>query len=250
MRRRTTSRAAATSAPPDRLESVLDAIYAAYGTGWDEIDGTDPERTSVSTDALHLAEALIALLPEDAEAIGLLALMLFCEARVRARRDDAGSYVTLADQDITQWDHTQIESAESLLRRAARRGRLGPYQLEAAIQSAHCQKKLGIAVPPEALLALYDGLVTLRPRLGALVSRACALATLHGPAAALATLDELPPGLVDDYQPYWAARAHLLAGNGDTIAAASAYDRASALAASASVKEHLQRKRAEVGHSR
>ena len=111
-------------------------------------------------------------------------------------------------------------------------------------------KKLGIAVPPEALLALYDGLVTLRPRLGALVSRACALATLQGPAAALATLDEIPPGLVDDYQPYWAARAHLLAGNGDTIAAASAYDRASALAASASVKEHLRRKRAEVGHSR
>jgi RNA polymerase sigma-70 factor (ECF subfamily) len=116
---------------------------------------------------------------------------------------------------------------------------LGAYQMEAAIQSAHCARRLGAPVPPEAVLALYDGLVALRPSTGAQVSRACALARAAGPAAGLQALDAMAANEVASYQPYWAARAHLLGASGEHEAARQAYARAAGLSTSGAVRAYL-----------
>jgi RNA polymerase sigma-70 factor (ECF subfamily) len=224
---------------PGRLQDVLDAVYAAYGTGWDDVEGTDPKRHELTAEAMQLGEALALLLPGEPEPLGLAALMLFCEARAPARRDAQGGYVPLREQDTTLWDMDRLQQAETLLRRAFALGNVGSYQLEAAIQSAHCQARLGVPVPPEALLALYDGLVALRPSTGAWVSRACALEPVQGAQAALAALDELAADLVDRYQPYWAARAHLLARGGRQDEAQAAFERAIGLAESDAVRRWL-----------
>jgi RNA polymerase sigma-70 factor (ECF subfamily) len=224
---------------PARLQAVLDAVYAAYGTGWDDIDGTDHKRHGLTAEALQLGEALALLLPGEPEPLGLAALMLFCEARAPARRDGQGRYVPLREQDTTRWNAELLRAAETLLARAAGFGKMGGYQFEAAIQSAHCQARLGVPVPAEALLALYDSLVAERPSTGAWVSRACALEPVHGSAAALAALDELPDDLVATYQPYWAARAHLLTVAGRGADARAAYQRAVGLAESEAVRDWL-----------
>ncbi len=224
---------------PDRMQDVLDAIYAAYGTGWDAIDGVDQKVAGLALEALQLADAMVALMPDEPEPLGLAALLLFCEARAPARRDDAGDYVALSEQDVSRWQRPLIERAEKLLVQAARAERPGPYQLEAAIQSAHCQVMRGATVPPQALFMLYEGLVSLRPSLGALVSRACVLEQVAGAEEALAALDELPAERTASYQPYWAARAHLLHSAGRREDASQALDRAIALAHSPAVKRFL-----------
>ena len=230
----------------ERLQDVLDAIYAAYGAGWDDIDATDAKKAGLTAEARQLAEAAAALLPGEAEPLGLLALLLFCEARTAARRDASGRYVALSEQNVALWDRELIDAAEALLARASSHGSIGPYQLEAAIQSAHCQKRLGGAVPDEALLALYDGLIALRPSVGAAVSRACVVETMRGAEVALEALARLPDDLVRSYQPYWAVRAHLLQRSGKVGDALPAFDMAIALAESPAVKRYLTEKRAGI----
>ncbi len=225
-----------------RLADVLDGIYAAYGTGWNDVEGADSRIAGLTGEAIQLGEATVSLLPDEAEPLGLLALMLACEARAGARRDRQGRYVALSDQDTRVWDRSRIERAEALLRRGAALARLGPYQLEAAIQSAHCQRALGKAVAPTALLALYDGLIALKPSTGALVSRACAFAAVEGPAAALSQLDRLPVSTTRNYQAYWAARAHLALAAGNGEEAASAFERAMALTDNPAVKAYLKQR--------
>jgi RNA polymerase sigma-70 factor (ECF subfamily) len=229
-----------------RLQDVLDGIYGAYGAGWDDIDGVDAKIAGLTGEARQLAEAVVALLPDEPEPLGLLALLVFCDARTAARRDAADRYVPLSEQDATLWDRTAIDAAEALLARAAARARLGPYQLEATIQSAHCQRRLGADVPSAALLSLYDGLMALRPSIGAVVSRACVLAEVSGVEAALGALAGLSEDRVAGYQPYWAVRAHLLERAGRTAEALPAYDMAIALAQSAPVKRYLLEKRARL----
>ena len=165
--------------------------------------------------------------------------MLFCESRATARRGDAGDYVPLDDQDIARWDHDLREQAEQALRTAAALDRPGAYQLEAAIQSAHCARRLGAEVPPQALLALYDGLLALRPGLGAQVSRACALANAAGPTEGLRALDAFTPAQIANYQPYWAARAHLLGETGHVAEARKAFARAAGLSTSPAIRAYL-----------
>ncbi len=126
----------------ERLVAVLDAIYAAFGTGWEGV-GADPRHGGLTSEAIYLARLLTELLPEEPEAKGLLALMLYCESRRRARRDERGGYVPLRDQNATHWDGRMLEEAEAQLRAAGALGRAGPFQLEAAIQSAHCQRAFG-----------------------------------------------------------------------------------------------------------
>ena len=145
-----------------------------------------------------------------------------------------------------RWDREALEDAEELLARASAQRRLGPYQLEAAIQSAHCQRRLGANVPGEALLALYDGLVALRPNAGALVSRACAVEAVLGAKAALTALAELPQEWIRNYQPYWAVRAHLLQSERRSEEASTAYDMAIALAQSPAIKKYLLEKRSRL----
>lgn len=224
---------------PQRLQDVMDGIYVAYGTGWDDVEGADAMRRGLTGEAIELARILCALMPHEPEPRGLLALMLFCEARAHARRDDAGAYVPFAQQDATRWQRPLMDEAEALLQTAARHAAPGPYQLEAAIQSAHTQRHLGAGVPAQALVQLYDGLVALRPGLGAWVSRACAVAQSQGCLAGLQALDALPQAEAASYQPYWAARAHLLYMSGDTAAARQARERAMGLSGNAAVRAWL-----------
>ncbi|SFM52825.1 RNA polymerase sigma factor [Variovorax sp. OV329] len=225
---------------PQRLQDVLDGIYAAYGTGWDDVDGADASHRGLTLEAIELGRILCALMPGEPEPRGLLALMLFCESRAQARRDAQGAYVPLDAQDPAHWNDGMRIEAEAQLAQAAAFGALGAYQLEAAIQSAHTQRRLGMPVPPAALVALYDGLLALRPSIGAQVSRACALATADGPAAGLQALDAIDAAQVASYQPCWAARAHLLGACGRIDEARSAYARAGGLTAQPAVRAYLE----------
>jgi RNA polymerase sigma-70 factor (ECF subfamily) len=224
---------------PQRLQDVLDGIYAAYGTGWDDIDGADSAQRGLTGEAIDLCRILCALMPREPEPLGLLALMLFCESRAAARRSDGGAYVPLDRQDSGRWNLAMHAQAEQALQRAAALGVPGAYQLEAAIQSAHSARHLGAEVPAAAVVALYDGLLALRPSTGARVSRACALARAEGPSAGLRALDALPADEVASYQPFWAARAHLLGASGERERARAAYARAVGLSTSAAVRVHL-----------
>ena len=224
-----------------RLGDVLEAIYAAYGTGWDDVVGTDPAKSGLAEEALTLAALLARLLPDAAEAWGLLALLAFCQSRGRARRDAHGDYVPLDAQDTALWDAPLRALAEAALRKASALAAPGAFQLEAAIQSAHTQRCLGADVPALAILGLYDALVALQPTIGARVSRACALAAAHGPAAGLGALAALAAETVDTYQPYWAALAHLAAAAGDGERARVARERAVGLSSDPAVRRFLLR---------
>ncbi len=224
---------------PQRLQDVLDGIYAAYGTGWDDVDGADPAQRGLTAEAIELGRILCALMPREPEPRGLLALMLFCESRAAARRSVAGDYVPLDEQDTARWNPALRAQAEEALRSAAAMDAAGAYQIEAAIQSAHCARRLGAEVPPDAMVALYDALLALRPGIGAAVSRACALAADAGPAAGLQALEAFAPQQVANYQPYWAARAHLLGRLGRLAEAREAYARAAGLCTSAAIRAYL-----------
>jgi RNA polymerase sigma-70 factor (ECF subfamily) len=224
---------------PQRLQDVLDGIYAAYGTGWDDVDGADALPRGLTAEAIDLCRILCGLMPNEPEPLGLLALMLFCESRAAARRSETGAYVPLDQQDPLRWDPDLLAEAERCLRLASDMKSLGAYQLEAAIQSAHCERRVGAPVEPEVLVSLYEGLLALRPSIGAQVSRACALANARGPEIGLRALEAIPALEVANYQPFWAARAHLLAAGGARSASRQAYDRAIGLSASAAVRAYL-----------
>jgi RNA polymerase sigma-70 factor (ECF subfamily) len=224
---------------PERLDAVLEAIYAAYGSGWESVSGGDPRRRGLTEEAIWLGRLVVGLLPEAPEARGLLALMLHCEARREARRDAGGRYVPLAEQDVARWSRPLIAEAESLLAAAARARRPGRFQLEAAIQSAHARRAFGAPSPWEDVALLYEGLVRLAPTVGALIGRAAALAEARGAAAGLALLAEIPLEAVRGYQPYWALSAHLLTRLGRTEEARQACTRAVGLSEDPTVRAFL-----------
>jgi predicted RNA polymerase sigma factor len=230
-----------------RLRSVLEAIYAAYGHGWDDVEGGDAKRRGLTEEAIWLARLLVELLPDEPEALGLLALMQYCEARRPARRASDGSYVPLAEQDTERWSRARLDDADEQLARAARFNRPGRFQLEAAIQSAHAERARGRAVSWPAIAVLYEGLVQLAPTLGALVGRAAAVAEARGPAAGLALLDAMLPGAVESYQPYWAARGHFHERLGQGREARAAFDTALSLSDDPAVRSFLER-RAKASH--
>ena len=230
---------------PERLDAVLEAIYAAYSKGWGEIGETGtPE---LATEAIWLGRLVVSLLPEEPEAKGMLALMLYAEARRPARRDAAGAYVPLEAQDIALWDDRQIDLAENLLREANAGGPSGRYQIEAAIQSAHvARRRHGIANWP-AIVALYDHLLLLTGSPVVALNRATALAETAGPDAAIAALEAIAHDKrLAQYQPYWAARGYLLARTGRLAEADAAYERASGLTADPAVRDYLLRQRGRI----
>ena len=232
---------------PGRLAAVLDAIYAAYGTAWDDVGGADARRKGLAGEAIYLARLIVSLMPEEPEARGLMALLLYCEARSAARRTADGAFVPLAEQDAKLWSRDLIIEAENHLTLAARQGVFGRFQTEAAIQSVHVQRPLTGVTNHKALVVLYDLLALREPSIGALVSRAAAHGEAFGPERGLALLDELPAKQVEAYQPYWAARAHLLGAAGDVAEAAKAFDRASALSDDPAVQDFLRAKKAALG---
>jgi RNA polymerase sigma-70 factor (ECF subfamily) len=231
---------------PDRLESVLEAIYAAYGSGWEDVAGADPRRRGLAEEAIWLGRLVAGLLPDEPEARGLLSLMLHCEARRPARRDARGGYVPLSQQDVARWSRPLMEEAERLLAEAARAQKPGRFQLEAAIQSAHAQRATSGHADWEAVALLYEGLIRLAPTIGACVASAAALAEARGADAGLRALDGVSAGAVEAYQPYWALRAHLLGRLGRVGPAREAYARAIELSADAAVRDFLAGRASEV----
>ena len=223
----------------ERTADVLEAIYAAYGTGWDNVAGADEGTRGLTEEAIWLARVLLQLLPQEPEARGLLALMLYCESRRAARRGAAGEYIPLSEQDPAQWSRPLILEAESQLAAAAQHRRFGPYQLEAAIQSAHAQRALTGHMDWQMVALLYAGLIRLTGSLGAEVAHAAALAKAEDAAAGLAALDALPREHIENYQPYWALRAHLLRDGGQHEAARAATQRALGLTEDEAVRRWL-----------
>jgi predicted RNA polymerase sigma factor len=232
---------------PGRLAAVLEAVYAAYAQGWTDPVGGDTERRDLAGEALFLAQLLVELLPEEPEAMGLLALMLYAQARCDARRDAAGDYVPLSAQDPATWNAPMIDAADALLRRANTFNAIGRFQLEAALQSAHVYRCRTHRPNWDEVVQLYDALLAIAASPVVAVNRALALAERDGPQAAL---DALEPHADDprlaDYQPYWAARADLLARAGATAEALGAYDLAIGLERDPAVRRFLQRKRIEL----
>jgi RNA polymerase sigma-70 factor (ECF subfamily) len=229
----------------ERLEAVLEAIYAAFAEGWSDPAGTEARRRNLAEEAIWLGRLVASLLPDEPEALGLLALMLHAEARRNARRSPQGEYVPLTDQDPALWDTPMIEEAEALLLRASAIGVIGRYQLEAAVQSAHVVRRRTGRPDWAAIERLYDALSTLTGSPVVAINRAIAVAETRGAAAGLAALDALAddPRLAE-YQPYWAARAGLLARTGAVDEADRAYQLAIGLESDPAVRGFLQERRA------
>ena len=230
---------------PARLDAVLDAIYAAYGSGWDDVEGSDSRRKGLAQEAVWLARTMLQLLPAEPEARGLLALMLFCEARRPARRGPSGEYVPMSEQDTRLWSAAMIREAERELAAAADANRAGRFQLEAALQSAHVEGVRCGRVDWQAIAVLYEGLARASPTVGALVGRAAARGEAQGPSSGLAALDAIDPDAVKSYQPFWAVRAHLLRSAGHAREALTAFDRAIGLTEDAATRQFLLRRRAQ-----
>jgi RNA polymerase sigma-70 factor, ECF subfamily len=233
-----------------RLDAVLEAIYAAYSEGWSDPGGTDARRRNLADEAIWLGRLVASLLPDEPEALALLALMLYAHSRREARRDDDGEYVPLAEQDPARWDDPLIDEAESLLRRASALPGAGRYQLEAAVQSAHIVRRRSGSADWDAIERLYDVLLSITGSPVVAINHAVAVAETQGPAAGLAALDSLAADRrLAEYQPYWAARAGLLARVGDVKAADAAYERAIGLEPDPAVQRFLSRRRNAVGRS-
>jgi len=230
-----------------RLDAVLQAIYAAFAEGWSDPAGTEARRRNLAEEGIWLGRLLAELLPDEPEALGLLSLMLHAQARREARRDAQGEYAPLAEQDPARWDAALIEEAEALLRRASALPGIGRYQLEAAVQSAHAARRLTGRSDWAAIERIYDVLLAMTGSPVVAINRAVAVAELRGPAAGLLALEAVAedPRLAA-YQPYWAARAGLLARTGEVEAADEAYERAIGLESDPAVRRFLQRQRSEL----
>jgi len=229
----------------ERLAAVLSAIYAVYADAWTDAAGTDPRRRDLAEEAIWLARLVASLLPQEPEALGLLALMLYSHARRAARRDAEGVYVPLTAQDPALWDGRLIQEAEGLLHLAGSHRRIGRYQLEAALQSAHVQGRRSGQADWPAIERLYAALCDLTGSPVAVLNHAVALSRTAGAAAGLARLEALAGHTpLAGYQPYWAARAELLGQCGRSAEAREACERAIALESDEAVRRFLRRRAA------
>ena len=231
---------------PDRLHAVLNAIALIFTEGHTATSGDDLVRVDLTTEAMRLGRVLVELMPDEPEAVGLLALMLLTDARRPARVAPDGSMVRLADQDRSRWDRGLIAEGHALVRACLRRNQPGPFQIQAAIAAVHADAPTADATDWAQIVALYDQLHALRPNAVVAVNRAAAVAEHRGPAAGLAALDTVDRDLVDAYQPYHAARAELLARAGRNAEALDAYDRALELTTNPAERRFLDERRAAV----
>jgi RNA polymerase sigma-70 factor (ECF subfamily) len=229
---------------PARLHAVLATVYLIYTEGHTATTGDDLSRVGLSREAVRLGRVLTELMPDEPEAVGLLALMLLTEARQPARIAPDGTMVRLTDQDRSRWDRSLIAEGHDLVRACLRRNQPGPFQIQAAIAAVHADAATAAATDWSQIVALYDQLHALRPNAVVALNRTIALAELHGPADGLAALEALDPAQLDDYQPYHAARADLLARAGHHDAARAAYERAIDLSANPAERQFLERQRA------
>ena len=223
---------------PERLASVLEAIYGAYTLHWGQVD--DAASGELAAEAMFLAELVAAHLPDEPEALGLVALLWLCEARRPARSE---VFQPLHEQDARRWDRTLIERANAALLQAAAHRSAGPYQLEAAIQAAHVQGHVDGCVPWDGIVRLYERLLEMAPTVGAQIAHAVAAAHARDARAGLALLVAIEAERVASHQPWWAARAHLLAMAGSHRDAAAAYGRALALTVEPRLRDWLAARR-------
>jgi len=234
----------------ERLDTVLDAIYAAFAEGWSDRAGTDVVRQDLAQEAIFLSRVVVELLPEEPEAMGLLALMLHAEARSGARRNALGEYVPLAEQNVARWDSRMIREAEDLLRRASVFLQVGRFQLEAALQSAHVHRRLTGQNNWADVVQLYETLLAISGSPVVAINRAVAIGELRGASAGLEALEEVAADArVKQYQPYWAARADLLAKSGARDEAGEAFRRAIGLERDPAVRRFLQNRQAAIADS-
>ncbi|HZR05782.1 MAG TPA: sigma-70 family RNA polymerase sigma factor [Candidatus Udaeobacter sp.] len=228
--------------PPEleeRVSFVLDAIYAAYTTGWESLMETASTHHALAAEAIALGRTLTQLMPREPEAYGLLALMLHCEARREARYTKDGKFVPLDQHDTTFWLQSMIDEAERYLQSAAAFKHMGRYQLEAAIQSIHASRAQTGRIDWKEIALLYEGLVRIAPRTGSLVGRAIAIAQTGEPASGFALLEQISADQISDYQPYWAARGHLLRLLKRKDEARDAFNRAASLTDDPALREYL-----------
>ncbi|MDX8496458.1 sigma factor [Mesorhizobium sp. VK22B] len=231
----------------ERLDAVLEAIYATFAEGWSDPAGTETRRRNLASEGIWLCRLVASLIPDEPETLGLLALMLFAEARRAARRGPQGDFVPLAEQDTALWDDTLIDEAEALLKRAAAKKIIGRYQLEAAVQSAHTARRRSGGTDWAAVRQLYDALMAIAGSPVVAINRAVAIAEAEGAAEGLAALERIGDDRrLAEYQPYWAALAELSARLGKTADAAEAYDRAIGLERDPALRRFLQAERGKL----
>jgi RNA polymerase sigma-70 factor (ECF subfamily) len=207
---------------PNRLRPVLAVVYLVHNAGL-----TSQAAPNLCLEAIRLARILTALMPDEPEVDGLLALLLLTESRRASRIRPDGSLVLLGEQDRRQWDRAMIDEGLAIVRRCLRRNKPGAYQLQAAINAVHADAATFEQTDWSQIVALYDQLLALAPTPVVALNRAIAIGEVHGPAAALALVDELD---LDNYHPFYATRADVLRRLGRTSEAAAAYERAAAIA--------------------
>lgn len=223
---------------PERVRGVLAVVYLIYNEGYAASSGDELIRTELCQEAVRLGRLLVELMPDEPEAVGLLALMLLQESRRPARVSDDGSLVLLADQDRGLWDRQLIAEGQDLVRRCLRRGKPGPYQLQAAMNAVHSDALTAADTDWRQIVQLYDHLLTLEPTPIVALNRAVAVGEVDGPAAALALVDELDLGA---YYLFHAIRAELLKRLQRRDEAASAYRAALELTVNTAERDFLQR---------
>ena len=228
---------------PDRLRPVLAVIYLVYNEGYLASSGDATERVELRSEAIRLSRLLVKLMPDEPEAVGLLALLLLSESRSEARTAPDGSWIRLPDQDRSRWNRDLIVEGQALVRACLRRNSPGPNQIQAAIAAVHSDAATAADTDWRQILSLYDHLVTVSPTPVVALNRAIAVAEVEGPDHALELVDELELG---NYHLYHATRADLLARLGRTTEAVSAFDAAAALTDNVAERELLSRRRAAV----
>ncbi len=225
---------------PDRLGSVLTVVYLIYNEGYAASTGDELVRSDLCGEAIRLARLLRAMMPDEPEVIGLLALLLLTESRRAARTDGAGSLVMLSDQDRDLWDRELIDEGQTLVRASLRRNRPGPFQVQAAIAAVHSDAADAGDTDWRQIVLLYDRLLTLSPTPVVALNRAVAVAELEGPSQALALLEDLR---LDRYHLYHATRAELLRRMGDIEGADLAYERAISMTGNEVERRFLEQRR-------
>jgi RNA polymerase sigma-70 factor, ECF subfamily len=229
---------------PARTAGVLAVVYLIFNEGYTASRGAALARADLCTEAIRLGRLLADLMPDEPEVVGLLALMLLTESRRAARTSASGSLVLLADQDRARWDRALIAEGQDLVRRCLRRGRPGPYQIQAAISAVHSDAPIAAATDWDQILRLYDQLLAVAPGRVVALNRAVAVAEVDGPAAALALVDDLD---LDGYYLFHAIRADLLRRLGRRPEAAAAYQAATARTGNEAERAHLAQAQERLG---